>query len=112
MKMAEYYVRRGLEDLALREYWAVVNSSPLYIENYLVVARVLIEAGALEQAWPFLERSLQIRSNGLATAKLLMKLTYAYLKNNQVREARRIFARLRKIKPELPGLKNLAKILR
>ena len=112
MKMAEYYARRGLEDLALREYWAVVNSSPLYVENYLVVARVLIEAGALEQAWPFLERSLQIRNNGLATAKLLMKLTYAYLKNNQVREARRIFARLRKIKPELPGLKNLAKILR
>ena len=111
MKMAEYHARRGLKDLALREYWALVNSSPLLLDNYLTVAQALIEQGGLAEALTFLERSLQIKSDSPATAQLLMKLIDAHLKINQVGAARRIFTRLRKIKPELPGLENLSEKL-
>ena len=112
MRMAAYYARRGLADSALREYWALVNSAPLYVENYLGVAEVLIKRGALQQARPFLEASLQIRSNGSRTAQLLMNLTRAYLQRNQVGEARRIFARLQEIAPQHPGIERLVEQLK
>ncbi|MCZ6625558.1 MAG: GDSL-type esterase/lipase family protein [Deltaproteobacteria bacterium] len=112
MKMAEYYASRGVEDLALREYWALVNSAPLYVENYLRVSELLIEAGSLQQALPFIEASLQIGSSQPATAQLLMKLTYAYLQNNQVTEARRIFARLQELEPKQPGIERLVQRLK
>ena len=33
MKMAEYYNNAGLPQLALQEYWALVNSAPIYMKN-------------------------------------------------------------------------------
>ncbi len=108
VRMAEYYGRRGREQAALREFWALVNSAPLDVEYYLGAARVLIKAGAAPQAWPFLEASLKIRSTDPDTERLLRELSDAYLKNNQTAEARRIFARLQAAAPQHAVIKSLA----
>ena len=92
MKMAKYYSTAGLKDLAVREYWALVNSVPLYVEDYLRVAELLMEARLPRQALPFLEASLQIGISGSDTAPLLQRLSHVYRQNNQLSEANLCFA--------------------
>lgn len=111
-RMAQYYARRGQEASALREFWALINSVPLDVENYLRVAAVLTRGGAPGHAWPFLEASLQIRSNGPDTAQALADLTAAYLRTNEIEQARRVFARLQAAAPQHPAVERLAAKLR
>lgn len=112
VRMAEYYARRGEEESSLREFWALINSAPLDVENYLGAAEVLIEAGAPQHAWPFLEASLKIRSTGADTERLLADLTTAYLRQNRLDEARRVFAGLQAAAPGRPETEKLAQRLR
>lgn len=110
--MATHYDNTGLRDRAIQEYWALVNSSPLYVGYYLYAATLLIEARSPRQAWLFLESALQIGDNRSDTTRLLMSLIDAYLQNNEVAEARRILAQLHEINPKHPGIEKLAEKLK
>jgi lysophospholipase L1-like esterase len=111
-RMAAYYAGRGQENAALLEYWALTNSAPLDVENYLGVAELLIKKKDPKKAWPFLEASLRLRSTGPDTAQALMDLAAAYVQTDQVGEARRVFARLQQSAPEHPGIEVLAEKLK
>lgn len=112
VRMAEYYASRGRQDASLREFWALINSAPQDVENYLGTAQVLINAGLPQHAWPFVEASLKIRSTDADTERLVADLAAELLRNNDMTETRRVFARWQAAAPGHPGIKKLAEQLR
>ena len=53
--LAATLLREGATDAALREYRALINSSPLDMERYTAVIRELIRANAIAEALTFIE---------------------------------------------------------
>ena len=55
--LAADLLRQGATEAALREYRALINSSPLDVERYTAVIRELIKANAIPEALTFIEQA-------------------------------------------------------
>lgn len=133
LALAKFYESNGQNDDALRQYQALVASSPLDYQVMLAVAHQLLESGRLDQALPFLFASLQIKDTPIANkwigqvflnfqkpkqaegylekavamqpddGQAIYALTGAYIMTGQVNKAREALAKLEKFKTKIPA---------
>lgn len=134
---AKYYETQGQQDKALREYQAMVAASPFDYQVLLTVAHQLLESKQFDHAMPFLFASLNLKDTPFANkwigqiylhyqkpqqaqpflekaaamqagdAQVLYNLAGAYMLNGHLDKAKETFARLEKIKIDLPGMAQL-----
>lgn len=100
LRMAQYYDSKGLIDLAMREYMALISSAPYYNDYYLVAVNYLLSKQQLEGAMQLLNRSVRIKKTGFAD-KWLGQL---YLAQNDIKTAQPILERAQRSYPDDPQL--------
>jgi len=141
VQLAEYYKARGELRKAFAEYKALIDATPLNSSPYLHAADILIKARRLQQAIPFLERSLKYENSAFANKwlgqiyldqgrlkkalpylevavekapgdpQLLYNLSGAYALNKQYAQAKASLQKLAKIRPGFPGAADLQRQL-
>jgi len=66
MQMANYYEQQGLDELALREYHALVMEAPQNLDYHLAAIKALLKRNQFSHALPLLYRSLRIKQTAFA----------------------------------------------
>lgn len=132
LALAKFYESKGQNDAALRQYQALVASSPLNYQVILAVAHQLLESRQFNRALPFLFASLRIKDTSVANkwigqiylhfqkpqqaqdylekavamqpedGQAIYNLTGAYMMTGQLDKARETMARLEKFKAGIP----------
>ena len=137
VELAEFYEKTGQFRKAHQEYLALIALTPLNVSPYLRAADALLKIQALEEALPFLQRSLKIEQTPFAhkwigqillgqnqvshalthleeaykklpsDPQLLYNLAGAYTLDRQYYKAKGILDKLLYVSPDFPGAQIL-----